>query len=80
MISGTFTVATSDDSRFVVGSVYPLTIDDPGIELTIQESVTASVPVATTATPSTTNEAALPGADTQAASSANSASTPPATA
>jgi len=80
MISGTYTVTTSDDARFVAGSTYPLTIDDPGIELTIVESVTASVPVATTTTPSTVNEAALPAADTATASAANPASTPPATA
>ena len=59
MIGGTFTVATSDDPRFVSGVSYPLTIDDSLVELTVVESVTATAipapapavaPVATAAT------------------------------
>jgi hypothetical protein len=52
MIGGSFTVATSDDPRFISGVSYPLTIDDSTVELTIVETASATGIPATSTAPS----------------------------
>jgi hypothetical protein len=58
MVGGTFKVETSDDTRFVVGETYPLTIDAT-VQLDVVESVTATVAPAPVITPPV-SEPALP--------------------
>lgn len=56
MISGTLTISSSDDDRFVVGQQYALNIDSTvELDVVTTTSITATVPAGDTPAPSTTS-------------------------
>lgn len=67
MLSGTFTVETSDNSALVVGESYPLTIDDSVVDVSLVTTsvvTIGAIPTDTSSTPtSTPTDASAGGSD-----------------